>query len=210
MANTFVSPIYAMFGRLPDYEDWLWALDDSVWARAYRDYADQLLILQHQRDGGHWVLKSPVHFMSLQPLLDTLPNARVVVTDRDPKQVVPSACSLFAVFRGISSDAVDPQTLGPEMLDTLARGYERVETARAAHPDRLMKVWFRDLVKDNLGTVRRIYDRFGLSLDAGTQRAIERWIAETPHTASHKYGLEQFGLSEADVEARFGAGPGRR
>jgi hypothetical protein len=204
MANTFVSPIYAMFGHVPSYQDWLWALDPADWARAYRDYADQLLVLQHQRNRGHWVLKSPVHFMSLQPLLDTLPEARVVVTDRDPREVVPSACSLFAVFRGISSDRVDRAELGEEILDTLARGHARVEAARAAHPDRLMKVWFRDLVKDKPGTVRRIYDGFGQPLGAETVSRIERWIAESPHSPSHRYGLEQFGLSEADVEARFG------
>jgi hypothetical protein len=207
MANTLVSPIFEMFGRLPAYDDWLWAQEPALWARAYRDYADQLLVLQHQRNGGHWVLKSPVHFMSLAPLLETLPEARVVLTDRDPREVVPSACSLFAAFRGISSDAVDREALGEEILDTLARGYARVEAAQAAYPDRLIKVWFRDLVEDKTGTVRRLYEGLGLTLGADAEAAMTRWLAETPHTASHRYGLEQFGLSEAEVAARFDGAP---
>ncbi len=203
MTNTLVSPAFPMFGHVPSYEEWLWGLKPADWTKPYEDYLAQLQVLQHQRAGHHWVLKSPVHFMSLDPLLATVPGARVVLTDRDPREVVPSACSLFAVLRGIGSDSVDRRSLGRDMVEHLSQGLRRAEAVRADNPERVLKVQFRDLVKDQVGTVQRIYAHFGLAFEPQVESAIRHWIANTPHCASHKYGLEQFGLTEAIVAERF-------
>jgi len=204
MATTLVSPVFSMLGRIPSYDDWLWGLEPAAWTRPYREYVEQLLVLQHQTgDTRRWVLKSPVHYMSLGPLLETIPHARVVLTDRDPRQVVPSTCSLFAVLRGTAAKSVDCTSLGPDMVRRLADGLGRSAAARRAYPDRVMKIEFPDLVKDKIASIGRIYDYFGLNLTSEAETAMQRWIAETPHSGSHKYGLEQFGIDEASVSAYF-------
>ncbi len=203
MTNTFVSPVFSMMGHIPSYTSWLWDAEESVWDRAYRDYRIQLSVLQHQRGCGHWVLKSPVHFIALGPLLRALPDARVVVTRRDPREVVPSACSLFAVFRAIGAERVDPFSLGPEVLADLARGLQRMDRVSLANPDRVCSVEYRDVVVDKVGAVRRIHEHFDLPFDRDMEARIERWVARDRHAPIHRYGLDQFGLSEAALRAHF-------
>jgi hypothetical protein len=208
MTNTLVSPVFSMLGRIPSYQQWLWDIGADTWHQAYRDYREQLLVLQHQRGGGHWVLKSPVHFMSLEPLIETLPEARVVFADRDPREVVPSACSLFAVFRAIGAERIDPVALGDEICVNLSRGLRRMEMARARRPERVLRVAFRDLVADKVGTVRGIHRRFGLPFSPETERRVTDWIANDRHAATHRYGLEQFGISEAILRQQFSTADG--
>jgi hypothetical protein len=203
MTNTFVSPVFSMMGYIPSYTSWLWDVDESVWDRAYRDYRIQLSVLQHQRGGGHWVLKSPVHFISLGPLLRALPDARIVVTRRDPREVVPSACSLFAVFRAIGAERVDPMSLGAEILADLSRGLRRMDQVSAANPDRVCSVEYRDVVVDKVGAVRRIHEHFGLPFDRDIEARIGRWVARDRHAPLHRYGLDQFGISETALRAHF-------
>jgi hypothetical protein len=203
MTNTFVSPVFSMMGHIPSYISWLWDVEESVWDRAYRDYRIQLSVLQHQRGGGHWVLKSPVHFISLGPLLRALPDARIVVTRRDPRDLVPSACSLFAVFRAIGAERVDPESLGAEILADLARGLRRMDQVSAANPHRVCSVEFRDVVADKAGAVRRIYAHFGFPFDRDMEERIGRWVARDRHAPLHRYGLDQFGISETALRAHF-------
>lgn len=203
MTNTFVSPVFSMMGHIPSYTSWLWGVHESVWDRAYRDYRIQLSVLQHQRGGGHWVLKSPVHFISLGPLLRALPDSRIVVTRRDPREVVPSACSLFAVFRAIGAERVDPFSLGAEILGDLARGLQRMDRVAAANPDRVCSVEYRDVVSDKVGAVRGIHEHFGLPFAPDMEARIGRWVARDRHAPLHRYGLDQFGISEAALRAHF-------
>ena len=203
MTNTFVSPVFSMMGHIPSYTSWLWDVDESVWDRAYRDYRIQLSVLQHQRGGGHWVLKSPVHFISLAPLLRALPDSRIVVTRRDPREVVPSACSLFAVFRAIGAERVDPLSLGAEVLADLARGLRRMDQVSAANPDRVCSVEYRDVVADKVRSVRLIHEHFGLPFDPDMEARIGRWVARDRHAPLHRYGLDQFGISEVELRAHF-------
>jgi hypothetical protein len=203
LANTFVSSVFSMFGQVPSYMQWLWSVGDEAWAWVYRDYREQLLALQHQRGGAHWLLKSPSHFLSLSPLLSTISNAYVITTERDPLEVVPSTCSLFAVFRSISAEHIDAAALGSETLAFLSRGVRRMTAAVSEHPDRTIQVDFNQLVADKLGTIRTIYDHFGLELTADTLTRMSQWIANDRHLPTHHYRLDQFGLTEQMVRDRF-------
>jgi len=203
MANTLVSPIFGLFGRIPSYFHWLWGLDAATWGGVYQDYLTQLRILQHQRGGGHWVLKSPVHMMSLPHLLAAIPEARVVLTDRDPAAVVPSACSLFAVVRALGCDHIDREALGAEILDLMARFQRTALEAARAYPERVARVHYRDFTQDKVGTVKAIYSHFGMPFSADNEQQLSRWLKESKHVASHGYDLGQFGLTERQIRDAF-------
>ena len=67
-----------------------------------------LQILQWQRPGERWVLKSPQHLEQLGPLLATFPDATVVVTHRDPVSVVQSAATMMTYAARMSYRTPDP------------------------------------------------------------------------------------------------------
>ena len=55
-----------------------------------------LRMLQSHRPPYRWLLKSPEDMICLEQLAAHYPQARFVVTHRDPLQVIPSACSVIA------------------------------------------------------------------------------------------------------------------
>ena len=102
---------------------------------------------------------------------------------------------------------MDCRRLGPEIAHLL-RSYllEPATTARIAHPDRVFDVHYRSLVADPTGTVREIYNHFGLEMDEAMERGMQQWLAANPADkhGTHHYDLEQFGLKRTDVERQFG------
>ena len=89
---------------MPAYAAWLAACDMRP---AYESHRLVLQILQRRWPPRRWALKSPVHLHSLPTLLDVYPDARIVITHRDPLTVLSSVTSLIATLRWAHSDRVD-------------------------------------------------------------------------------------------------------
>ncbi len=206
LLNSFQSPAWAVYGSLPRYLGWLRGLGAAERRRAYEEYRLQLQLMQWGSPVRHWVLKSPFHGFALDTLLDLFPDACVVQTHRDPPQVVASACSLYAVLRGVNTDVLDCRRLGGEVVEHLKQDIlEPLRRARSAHPGRVFDVQYQDLVRDPVAVVNRIYDHAGRKVDPGMEERMRRWLAENPPNkhGTHRYDLGQFGLSRAAVEALF-------
>ena len=56
--------------------------------------------------------KTPVHMMRLSALFEVYPDAKIIMTHRDPAKVVPSAASLISSVRSLYSDYEDPARSG--------------------------------------------------------------------------------------------------
>ena len=200
--------------RVPTYAHWLEQQDQLP---AYRLMKRVMQALQYQSKPDassagtgapwRWVLKTPHHLEWLDALLEVFPDATLVWTHRDPKQVVPSFCSMLAHGRGIFSDAIDPHEIG---RDWLRKGSERMVgramDARARLGEaRFHDVRYADLVRDPIAVARAIEERAGLgwSRDAET-RMRDRLRTETQHRHGvHRYALADFGLTSHDVDRAF-------
>lgn len=205
--NTFVNPAFFLFGDIPSYIAWLRELGRGLLPWAYEEYRIYLQVLQHQGRRAAWVLKSPVHAFALDALLQVFPDACVVQTHRDMNEVLPSACSLFAIMQGLYSDDVDSRRLGPAVAESLRMHLDSyADTARELDGSRVLDVPYRSLVADPVGTVRNIYHHFGLEMSEAMEQGMTRWLAENPANKHgiHRYDLEQFGLTRQDVERMFG------
>jgi hypothetical protein len=205
--NTFVTPAFFLNGNVRGYIDYLQEHRRELLPGAYEQYRQYLQILQWGDPAGHWVLKSPAHSFGLEALLERFPDACVIQTHRDMNQVIPSACSLFAVSQGIYSDDVDCRRLGPDVARLLrTQLLEPAIKARAENPARVFDVPYRALVADPVGTVRDIYRHFRLEMDDAMEQRMRQWLVANPSNkhGTHQYDLEQFGLSRADVDRLFG------
>ncbi len=209
LAHTLVSNTFSLMGSIDSYDDWLESLDGDALERSYSSYRRQLLWLQHESwppaesEDGFWLLKSPAHLATLEGLLRSVPEARIVQTHRDPVQVAPSTCSLFAVVRSIFSDTVDPHLLGPSVSGRFAAHARRATEARKAHPGRVFDLSFEKLVADPVEAVAGIYAGFDRELTPAAREAMTTWLATHREPPAHKYSLEQFGLDEAMVRGLF-------
>jgi hypothetical protein len=197
------------FCRVPRYAAHLESADLRP---GYRYLRRLLRFLQWQKRrrglrATRWVLKAPYHLGSLDALFEVFPDARVVMTHRDPVQTVPSLASLVRTLHGLGSDAVDPLEIGAHWCGKWARALERAIAARAKREDRFLDVHYGPLVADPMAEVARIYAHAGLELDADAQRRMRRWAVENERERRplHAYTLEEFGYSAAGLRKAFDA-----
>lgn len=201
--RTLVSWYFLLWGDLPEYREWLLSREKRTFVEAYRFYRQQLQLLQWQRPGGGWLLKSPAHLLAMDALVEVFPDASIVQTHRDPLRALPSACSLIAVMRGLMSECVETRELGHITLQRAEVLFERMLAAREQiAPERVVDVQYRDVVEEPIAVVRRIYAHFGRRLSHEAEARMVRWLAEHPRHRHgvHRYTLAEFGLEREQVQ----------
>jgi hypothetical protein len=194
MSYAFRSEEFVARYHVPSYERWLEHCDMTP---AYDAHRLVLQVLQSRwpRPRPRWVLKSPVHLQSLGALWTAYPDATVVVTHRDPLAVLASVTSLVANLRWAHSDDVDVAEIGRYH----ARLYGRSLTALADGVDvtgPVHHVHYRDLTRDPLATVARLYGALGWSLP-------HLEVAPRDDHGGHDYDLADAGLDPATERTRF-------
>ena len=204
MTPSFVAQVYEAQADIPSYRSWF--LHGADYMPAFRYHKRMLQALQ-THTGGRWTLKNPWHPLFLGALTTVYPDARLVMTHRDPAEVVGSACSLIKYVRAIYSDDVDLKGIGESFMDTFEVMITRADLFKAEHgADAIHDVQYADTVRDPLGVVGGIYDRFGEPLTRQAEAAMQGYLANNPKGkhGSHSYDLAEYGLSVAGVRARFG------
>ncbi|MGB6582390.1 MAG: sulfotransferase [Streptosporangiaceae bacterium] len=195
--------------HLPGYSAWLASQD---WTDAYRRHRRNLQLIGLPDAGLRWVLKNPSHLFALDALLRVYPDALVIQTHRDPSTAIASACSLAAQATAGWSTTFTGEVIGRDQLELWASGLERFTAERARHdPAQFFDVSYDDLVADPVGTAEAVYAYFGLPFSGAAAEAMRARLtggAASPvnwSRSAHRYALADFGLTPADVGARFGA-----
>ena len=168
-------------------------------------------VLQHLQwrcPGERWVLKAPAHMFDFEAMFAAYPDARVVMTHRDPVDVAASNASLTATLRGAFSDEVDPREVGPECSRRWAEAIARALRFRdrgGVPPDRFLDLDYRDLIADPIEAVRRVYAHCGLTFPPGLDERLRGFLRKSPRGkfGKHRYTLEEFGLDRDEEERRY-------
>ena len=173
----------------------------------YRYYKQVLQLLQWHLRGNHWVLKAPVHLFYLEALLTVFPDACIIQTHRDPLKVVASSCSGMAMAaRRFYNDHLNLKSASEGIADRWANLLDHAtEVRRSAEPAQFYDVYYKDIMKDPIGTVRSIYQHFGYNYDESMDERIQNWLAENRQYKKgvHRYSLDQFGLDEEIINRKF-------
>ncbi len=202
--NSFASQHFDDMFRAVRYSEWLNA---ATLDREYADYARQLRALSRPEHRGLvWVLKSPSHLGYLDSLLRTFPGALVVHCHRHPVEATASYASLVAALRRPYSDDVPPESIGEHVLRRSSLAMSRALEVRAAvTADRIVDISYARFVREPVGCVRTVYERFGKTLAPAEETAMSTWLADNPQHKHgvHRYGLKEFGLDAGRVTAAF-------
>ena len=195
---------YETLAHVPTYSRWLAAHD---WTPSYRRHRRNLQLIGLDEPEKRWVLKNPSHLFALDALFATYPDALVIQCHRPAETLMASMCSLAEhTTAGWSNTFVGP-TIGADSLETWSRGLERFNTVRATqNPAQFCDVDYVDLIRDPIGTVQTIYDRFGIELTDAARAAIMHTDDESrqgPRAPKHSYSLADYGLTEGEVQERF-------
>jgi hypothetical protein len=71
----------------------------------------------------------------------------------------------------------------------------------------VIDVSYREVARDPVGAVRRVYAAFGRPLSPAAEAAMAAWVAKNPreHRPPHEYAMETFGYTRAALEREFAA-----
>ena len=149
--------------------------------------------------GRPWRLKCPTHLLFLDHLDRSFPDARFVMTHRDPADVIVSVADVYLEIGGMFSDDIDLHYLGALNLEHWSVGMERALAFRDRGNDhRFYDIDFRTMQTDPIGEVReavRLAGRAGHR--RSSRRAWTRWWAE--FAANREQNVHP---DPADVRAR--------
>ncbi|MGZ4705382.1 MAG: sulfotransferase family protein [Acidimicrobiales bacterium] len=176
MALDFRSPIYEAFAQVPSYSEWL---ADADLTTTYLYERRVLKLLQWGERARPWWLKSPVHTRFLEPLDHAFPDARFVMTHRDPTDVILSVADVYADIAGVFTDHLDRDYLGQLNLQQCSTGMVRTLRFRDGGADhRFYDIDFRAMQADPIGEVRGLYAWLREPVTEPFELGMRRWWAE--------------------------------
>ena len=184
-AHQFSSDMYTGLYNVGEYTMWRSGADQ---APIYDWHKRHLQTLQWvaERPTTRWVVKAPSHLSALPLLFATYPDARVVITHRDPLRVIGSLADLMATLHYMHSDHVDHAVLVEFMAMGLEMQMDHVTAERdagAVPVDQIADVVYKDLVADPVGRHRTALRRVGPPAHAPSSAPRSRPIS-TPATPS--------------------------
>ena len=205
LRQSMLSIAYECLAHVPSYAQWLQHQD---WRPAYERHRRNLQLIGLNDRDKRWILKNPSHLFAVDALLDVYPDALIVQCHRDPRTIIASTSSLSAHATEGQSELFVGSVIGHDQLDTWARGAQLCLDARDRHDaSHFIDVDYNDFARDPLAVAERIYEQLGVPLSESARAAMAQADAESKagdQRPSHRYTLAEFGLTEADVEARFG------
>lgn len=206
--------VLGMF-NIPGYYRWFLEYDKT---EVYRYTAKLLKLIAWSREqehggaqkpgqGDRWVLKNPQHMLDLGTLLKVFPDARLVFTHRDPIKTVGSVMSLMWYFASQHTDLPCRASTRDIWMDFCEQSARRGIAQRKHIPaGQQIDVHYEEVNRDWRSVMRRIYAFGGIELTPGVEQAMAQWLADSDRDqlhGGHRYALEDFGTSAAEVDRRM-------
>jgi hypothetical protein len=205
VSHDLTSMIYYVQFNVPTYDRWV---TECHMESAFKWHRRILQILQWKCPGKRWALKSPQHMWHLEYVHREYPDALFVQTHRDPVKTVISMSNLAATLQALSSDHADLHSVAAYYAQVLAQGYNNTVAYRKSGrlPEKqVVDLYFRDFMADQVGTVRRAYEHFGLELSDTAAGAMQAFLDDNPADkhGRHLYQLADTGLDLEKLREMF-------
>jgi hypothetical protein len=177
MTLDFTSHIFQAFAQIPSYSAWL--LEKADFTPTYAYQRRVMKLLSWGEPTRRWRLKSPSHVLSLDALNSVFPDARFVMTHRDPTDVILSVADLYADIVGGFTDHVDLPYLGQLNVEHWSVGMQRALHFRDSGADnRFYDIDFRAMQADPIGEVRGLYGWLDEPVGDEFESRMRAWWAE--------------------------------
>jgi hypothetical protein len=135
------------------------------------------------------------------------PDARFVMTHRDPVQILPSIAKMtFTLRTAREADAVNPHRVGRQMLDFVRRHIDRIMAfCTGPDADRVAHVDYYELVANPAVTLGAVHDQISADSPDDVRDSISNWRRANPKgkRGENRYTLEQFGVDADEARELF-------
>jgi hypothetical protein len=203
--QNFVSDQFMGCHEVPSYAAHLQALDQTF---VYREHKRLLQSLESGTRGPRWILKAPSHLPLLRFLFRVYPDARIILTHRDPTRTLASGLSLLGTLKWMRCERVDLTPMVGAMAAGQAFIWQDVIDARQSGelPDaQFTDVLYDDLMHDPGATIGRVYEALDRRIPDALPARIRDYVERKPKGShgGHRYDLETFGLDPEEERRRF-------
>jgi hypothetical protein len=200
-AQDFKSLMLGSLTPTPTYNDWMLICDMTS---AY-EYQRKVMQLLQSTNGGKWTLKMPSHALFVRTLFKVFPDARVIWTHRDPFDAMASVMSLIGLAQPTTSTITDREYLARALPLQMGSHLSRMLEFAGECPDAVYHCYYRDLTKDPMAEMARIYKWLGERITPEAEAGMRNWIRENPQGrfGKHSYGLEEWNLTRDILNPYF-------
>lgn len=195
--------------QVPNYRTW-YATQPQDKGYAYLEQTLQMLQTEpapgDKMPDSRWVLKSPQHLDQLETILQIFPDAKLVLTHRDPVNAV---LSMITMILYTSRQVYHPTRLREEAIAWVDRLEEMLrhsrEQARQIPDKQVMNVHFDQFMQAPEQTVRDVLAFSEVPIDSPSEIAIQQHLKDNLRDMHGRirYRFEDFGLNEAELRERF-------
>jgi hypothetical protein len=204
MALDVKSHIFQSFAQIPSYSAWLVEKADLTSTYAYQRRVMKLL--QWGEPTRPWRLKCPSHVLWLDHLDRVFPDAKFVMTHRDPTDVILSVADLYADIIGTFTDHIDRPYIGRLNVEHWSSGMDRTLQFRAGSADaRFYDIDFRAMQADPIGEVKGLYAWLGEPVGDEFELRMQSWWtqAAAEREPSTHADPAQFAIDLDELRPRF-------
>jgi len=186
----FMSTTMEALASVPTYSQWLESADHK---NTYEYEVKLLKLLQWQKGGSYWVLKSPHHLEYLDVLHSTIPDLKMIWTHRELDSVIPSFMSMLHHSRSMFSNNIDIEEIKKHWLHRMSRMTMKGVEFMVQYDKQVFHVKFDDFMSDERNMIATI-----LGIPSS-----EVVLKGNNYTSNHDYSSEEYQISSADLDRNF-------
>jgi hypothetical protein len=190
--------------RVPRWQQYYFDRDQTPHYRYARKVLQGMTWLQGP---NRWVLKAPPNMENLRPVFATYPDARVIITHRDPVAVIQSAVTMVAYWDRIRRTSADLPGLAVYWIRRIERLLRACVRDRDSMPaGQVQDVLFHEYMADQRAVIDRAYRLCELPLTAEAERRRDGYLEANPRGKFGRviYDLHgDFGVDIAALRRRF-------
>ncbi len=142
----------------------------------------------------------------LNTILEILPDARMVYMVRNPLKAIPSYVSMFSatwqfLAPELNKDDEPYKALAQVSIDFYNYFHQQKNKYAGTQ---FMTILYDELSEKPFDTILKIYAYFNLPVSPNFKFTLKEHIAnQQNYTSKHQYNLEQYGLSNTDIETQL-------
>ncbi len=204
MEQSYAAAGYQNLYDVPSYFDYMTTSLDFT--PSFRVHKRQLQLLQWRMQQPRWAVKYPNHVLAMDAILEVYPDARFVMTHRDPVQTLASISKMTFTLRGTRYDSVDPKRVGRQMLHFVRRHIDRIMAfCQSPHGKRVTHVDYYSVVDNPAAVMTQVHAGLGIDSPQAVRDAVASWRTSNPKNArgANAYSGEQFGIDPDEAAELF-------
>tara|TARA_R110002049_G_scaffold308150_1_gene511113 strand:+ start:8825 stop:10090 length:1266 start_codon:yes stop_codon:yes gene_type:complete len=201
----FLSNVFPCAYQIPSYVEYMGTQDPLYTIRWHEKI---LKLLQWKYKRKHWLLKNPIWIDMIPQVLEVYPDAKIILTHRDPVVVADSIVNVMGTLYWWRTD--DPW--GGGMMEELVMPNNRAQSQNnlirwmeegVLKPGAHSNVLYQDFMSDPTAVIRQIYQDLSLTLTAEALDAMLKYLDDRPQTKYGKYKYKSIDGAALQVERKL-------